>query len=203
MANKRISWSDAMDYTLDHVTKTILTVIAFVVALAFASDGDAEGILCSFPFFALTAILIFQQSYKFFVDGVSNGISIYFYGLKSEKEIEKAQQEYGEARARWEQDNSATQKESGPKNIAEPNTGVKKKSPPPAKSEDNDELDSQQVPSGPEQDLTQVQKEINILTAMKNLAKESNDETTFQQLTKDIDGLKEKRSKLRKMVGDN
>ena len=89
------------------------------------------------------------------------------------------------------------------KNIAEPNTGVKKKGPPPATSEDNDELDSQQLPSGPEQDLTQVQKEINILTAMNNLAKESNDETTFQQLTKDIDVLKKKRSKLRKMVGDD
>lgn len=48
-----------------------------------------------------------------------------------------------------------------------------------------------------------MQKEINILTAMNNLAKESNDETTFQQLTKDIDVLKKKRSKLRKMVGDD
>ena len=203
MAKKRISWSDAMDYALDHATQTILTVIVFGVALAFMSDGDTGGIFCSFPFFALTAILIFQQSYKFFVDGVSKGISIYFDGLKLEEEIESAHQEYEEARARWEQDNSATQRESGPKNIAEPNTGDKKKGPPPATSEDNDELDSQQVQSGPEQDLTKVQKEINILTAMNNLAKESNDETTFQQLTKDIDELKKKRSKLRKMLGDD
>ena len=204
MTSKRISWFDAMDYALNHVTQIILTVIVFVVAVRFASLGSPEGFLCSFPFFALTAILIFQQSYKFFVDGVSNGISIYFDGLKLEEQMENPQEGNGDLVSRnQEQDNSTTQKKSGPTNIAEPDTGVKKKGPPPAESRENDELDSQQVPTGPEQDLTQVQKEINILTAMKNLAIESNDKATFQQLTKDVDRLKKRRNKLRKLVGDD
>ncbi|MDC3064351.1 hypothetical protein OA172_00440 [Euryarchaeota archaeon] len=239
MTNKRISWSDAMDYALDHVTQMILTVIALVVGLSFASDGSPAGILCSFPFFALVVILIFQQSYKFLVDGVSNGISIYFDGLKLEKKSEKPQEGNGDSiSGNQKQDNSTMQKKSGPTNIDQPDTGVKKKGPPtaesrenheldsqqvlsgptnidqpdtgvkkkgppPAESRENDELDSQQVLSGPEQDLTQVQKEINILTAMKNLARESNDEATFQQLTKDVDRLKKRRNKLRKLVGDD
>lgn len=204
MTNRRISWFDAMDYALNHVTQMILTVIALIVGLLFASDASPAGILCSFPFFALVVILIFQQSYKFLVDGVSNGISIYFDGLELEQKSENPQEGNGDSISRnQKQENSTTQKKSGPTNIAEPDTAVKKKGPPPTESRGNDELESQQVLSGPEQDLTQVQKEINILTAMKNLAKESNDEATFQQLTKDVDRLKKRRNKLRKLVGDD
>lgn len=202
-SNRTIPWHMAFDYALKHMVQLIFACIILGMAFGFSSENDSSSI-CSIPLFIFGFILMLQMSFKFLVDGVSTGISIYFDSVPEIRGHHSSEILTTDTvvEQRFECENCHEFcKET---DLKCPHCGVI------FENEAETQIDKNTIepPEITELDvrvdeLNELQKEINILQSLINIANESSDFTTEERLTKDIKRITKRRAALRKLIGED